>query len=195
MEVLAVIPARGGSKRLPRKNIKLLAGRPLIAYTIDAARECKLITRIVVSTEDAEIAAVARGLGVEVIDRPRKYATDWTPSEFVLEHCLHEFYLRGYDPNIVVLLQPTSPIRKEGIIDACIRQVADDDNPHFAYSTSGQGADGQCYAWRKKDWTGACIGVGILSSVVVDIDTQEDFERAEAILHSRSRSEPQRAGA
>jgi len=110
---LAIIPARGGSKRIPRKNIALLDGKPLIQYTIEAARGCPLIDRIVVSTEDAEVAEVAKALGAEVpCLRPQELAQDNTYTLPVLQHMMA--YLQeeqDYQPWAVVTLQPTSPLR------------------------------------------------------------------------------------
>lgn len=117
--VLAVIPARGGSKRVPRKNIRLFRGEPLIAWTIYAAMDSKYVDKVVVSTEDAEIAHVARLLGAEVIDRPAELATDTATSEDVLRHALT--VKEGFA--WVVLLQPTSPLRTSKDIDACIDQL------------------------------------------------------------------------
>lgn len=112
-KVLAIIPARGGSKGVPRKNIKLLNDKPLIAYTIDVAKECKdVIDRCVVSTEDHEIKMVAQQWGGEVVDRPAELAEDKTKSEPVLTHVVE--YLEekeGYRPNAVLLLSPTCPFR------------------------------------------------------------------------------------
>ena len=87
-EILAIIPARGGSKSLPRKNVKLLCGKPLIAYTIEAAKESYFITRIVVSTEDKEIAKIAKSYGVQVIKRPEKLAGDKVLIQPVMGHVL-----------------------------------------------------------------------------------------------------------
>jgi CMP-N-acetylneuraminic acid synthetase len=115
--ILGVTPARGGSKGVPRKNVRPLDGRPLIAWTIEAARASRLIDRYVVSTEDAEIAAVARDLGAEVIDRPPELATDAASTVAVLQHVLTRI-----DAGTVVLLQATSPIRDPGLIDRCIEQ-------------------------------------------------------------------------
>lgn len=114
--ILVVIPARGGSKRIPRKNIRLFDGQPLIAWSIYAARQSKHIDRIVVSTEDDEIRRVAHKLGAEVIDRPAHLATDTASSEDVMRHVLYE--LPKYA--MIVLLQPTSPYRSPEDIDACI---------------------------------------------------------------------------
>ena len=113
VRVFAIVPARGGSKGVPRKNIKLLAGRPLLAYTADAARASGVCDRIVLSTDDPEIAAVGRDCGLEVPRlRPANLATDTTPMLPVLQHMLDTLGEEGWQPDIVVLLQPTSPLRR-----------------------------------------------------------------------------------
>jgi CMP-N,N'-diacetyllegionaminic acid synthase len=117
-----VIPARGGSKGIPRKNLAILAGRPLLAYTADAARASGGLTRVVVSTEDDEIAGVTRRLGVEVpFLRPARLAADETPMLDVLTDLVASLEQRErYRPDILVLLQPTSPFRRAEHIDAAI---------------------------------------------------------------------------
>lgn len=120
--VLAIVPARGGSKGVPRKNVRLLAGRPLLAYTADAARASEVCDRIVLSTDDAEIADVGRACGLDVpCLRPPDLATDTTPMLPVLQHMLGELEREGWQPDIVVLLQPTSPLRRA----AHIRQAVE----------------------------------------------------------------------
>jgi N-acylneuraminate cytidylyltransferase len=123
--VLAVIPARGGSKSVPKKNIRPLLGRPLIAYTLQTARQAKLLDRIVVSTDDDEIAGVAAGLGAEVIRRPAELATDAAPTELALLHVLEVLGRTGYHPEAVVTLEPTSPLRTAQLIDRCIEALAE----------------------------------------------------------------------
>jgi N-acylneuraminate cytidylyltransferase/CMP-N,N'-diacetyllegionaminic acid synthase len=123
VEILAIIPARGGSKGLPGKNLRHLAGRPLIAYAIDAALASSFKPRIVVSTDSEEIASAARELGAEVpFMRPAELAGDETPMFPVIRHAL-EWLARneGYEPELVVLLQPTSPLRTAQHIDGAIR--------------------------------------------------------------------------
>ncbi|MDR1608632.1 MAG: acylneuraminate cytidylyltransferase family protein [Deltaproteobacteria bacterium] len=115
--IIGVIPARGGSKGIPRKNIKLIAGRPLIAWTIQAAQESQFMDRFVVSTEDPEIAEVAKSYGAEVLERPPHLAQDETISRLVLEHALDQ--LGGES---VVLMQPTSPYRRQGLVDLALSQ-------------------------------------------------------------------------
>jgi len=126
IKVLCVIPARGGSKRLPRKNIRLLAGKPLIAYTIEAAKQSSLVTDIVFSSEDEEIINVAKQYGAPVpFVRPKELATDEVRNIDVVKHAL--LYMetqnsKKYD--IIVLLQPTSPVRKSFHIDEAINLLA-----------------------------------------------------------------------
>jgi N-acylneuraminate cytidylyltransferase/CMP-N,N'-diacetyllegionaminic acid synthase len=119
---LAIIPARGGSKGIPGKNILPLLGKPLIAYTIDAARKASLIGRVLVSTDDPEIAAIATQFGAEVpFLRPPELARDETPTLPVLQHLLTQLKLsENYEPEIIVLLQPTSPLRRAGDIDRAV---------------------------------------------------------------------------
>ncbi len=117
LKVLAVVPARGGSKGLPRKNIRDLAGRPLIAWTLAAARQSRYIDRCIVSTDDPEIAEVARAEGGDVpFMRPSALAGDTADTNSVLRHAVEQ--LGGYD--ILVTLQPTSPLRIAADIDQAL---------------------------------------------------------------------------
>jgi CMP-N,N'-diacetyllegionaminic acid synthase len=121
MRVLGFIPARGGSKGLPGKNLVPLAGRPLIAYTCDAARQSSRLARVVVSTDDPEIARVAASCGVDVpFMRPRELARDDTPMIDVVRHALAELDRRGDRFDAVAVLQPTSPLRRAEHIDAVV---------------------------------------------------------------------------
>ena len=117
-----MIPARGGSKGVPRKNVAPVAGRPLLAYTTDAARASRRLTRIVVSTDDEEIAGVARQLGVDVpFLRPPRLAADDTPMLDVLVDLVGTLRAREqYVPDLLVLLQPTSPFRHAQHIDDAV---------------------------------------------------------------------------
>lgn len=125
-EVLGIIPARGGSKGVPGKNIRLLAGKPLIVWTIEAAQAAQTISRLVVSTDDPAIAAVAAQAGAEVIDRPAELAGDTTPTEPVLFHALETLAsAEGYQPDAIALLQCTSPLRGADVIDAGVRKLFD----------------------------------------------------------------------
>ena len=126
-EVLAVIPARGGSKGIPRKNIRDFAGYPLIAYSIAAGLQSKYVTRTIVSTDDVEIAAVAREYGADTpFLRPAEFSQDNTTDLPVFKHALdwlkeHE----GYVPDIVIQLRPTSPIRPRDCVDSAIQILID----------------------------------------------------------------------
>lgn len=130
MEVLAIIPARGGSKGIPRKNIRMVAGKPLLAHNIEQARLTPSITRVVVSTDDGEIAAVAREYGAEVVDRPADISGDTASSEAALVHTLdHLCHAEGYTPDLLVFLQATSPLTLaediEGTIQSLLTENAD----------------------------------------------------------------------
>lgn len=122
VEVLAIIPARGGSKGIPRKNIRNFAGHPLIAYSIEAGLQARTVTRVIVSTDDEEIAAVARRYGADVpFLRPAEIAQDQTLDLPVFQHALawlqeHE----NYCPDVVVQLRPTSPIRPPALVDEAV---------------------------------------------------------------------------
>lgn len=118
-EVLAFIPARGGSKSIPRKNIRLLAGYPLVAYSIAAALEAHRVTRVIVSTDDREIADIAHQYGAEVpFMRPRELAQDDTPDLPVFQHALRWLKENDkYHPEMIVHLRPTSPLRRIQQID------------------------------------------------------------------------------
>lgn len=124
-EVLAIIPARGGSKSMPRKNIKLFCGFPLIAWSIAAAKQSKQVTRVIVSTDDKEIAATAREFGAQTpFLRPTRLAQDDTRDLPVFVHALewldkHE----GYKVDVVVQLRPTSPIRPIGLVDKAVETL------------------------------------------------------------------------
>lgn len=126
-EVLAIVPARGGSKGIPRKNIRLFAGYPLIAYSIAAGLQAATVTRTIVSTDDEEIAAVARQFGAETpFIRPAELAQDKTTDLPVFQHALrwlaeHE----NYRPDVVVQLRPTSPIRPRDCVDRAVRLLLD----------------------------------------------------------------------
>ncbi|HCR71192.1 MAG TPA: hypothetical protein DIW23_07105, partial [Anaerolineae bacterium] len=122
-DILALIPARGGSKGIPRKNIRSFAGYPLIAWSIAAAKQSELVTRVIVSTDDEEIAKVAREWGAEApFLRPAEFAQDNTTDLPVFEHALKWLEdVEGYRPDIIIQLRPTSPIRPKNMLDDAIR--------------------------------------------------------------------------
>ncbi|HLD82958.1 MAG TPA: acylneuraminate cytidylyltransferase family protein [Candidatus Omnitrophota bacterium] len=124
MDILCIIPARGGSKGVKNKNIKPVLGKPLIAYTIEAALKSKLANKVVVSTDGQRIAKAALRYGAQVIKRPKKFATDTSPIEDALRHTVKELKrTEGYLPKIVVSLQANNPIRKNGQIDEAIKKL------------------------------------------------------------------------
>lgn len=124
-EVLAIVPARGGSKSIPRKNIRLFAGHPLIAYSIAAGLAAEMVSRLIVSTDDVEIAEIARLYGAEIpFLRPDELSRDNTPDLPVFQHALNWLYdHEGYRPEIVVQLRPTSPFRNTVHIDRAVLQL------------------------------------------------------------------------
>lgn len=148
MSVLAVIPARGGSKGVPRKNLRLVGGKPLLAWTVEAAAKSRYLDRCILSSEDPEINKTAKSLGCDVpFIRPVELAGDLVTTIQVVQHALHE--LSGYD--LIVILQPTSPLRLAIDIDACLERlvehnapacvsVAQSKGPWWTYSIN---ADGQ----------------------------------------------------
>lgn len=134
--VLAIIPARGGSKGVPRKNIRLLAGKPLITWTIEEAKKSKYIDRLILSSEDEEIIQVAREYGCEVpFKRPIELAQDDTPG---IEPVIHAINTLEDNYDYVVLLQPTSPLRTVEDIDGCIQHCIMTELPACVSVTEAQ---------------------------------------------------------
>ena len=124
--VVAIIPARGGSKGIPGKNIRLLNDKPLIAYSIEASCEAKMVDQVYVSTDDHHIAQVATDYGASIIHRPPELATDTASSESALLHALEIIEESGTQPELVVFLQCTSPLRTSTDIDLAIQQLRDE---------------------------------------------------------------------
>lgn len=223
-----VIPARGGSKRIPRKNIRTFAGRPLIAYAIAAARQCGLFERIVVSTDDAEIAEIARSEGAEVpFVRPADLADDHTPTVPVIAHAIRACLSNGWEADCVCCLYAGVPFIEladlTGALTLLEQSGADYCFPVTEYSSPVQRAlvriddgrmtpffpefelvrtqdlkhayhdAGQFYWGRKDAWLNnsrihsSGIGYPIPQWRVVDIDTEEDWARAQALYHFISR--------
>lgn len=154
MTVLAIIPARGGSKGVPHKNLKLLSGKPLVAYTIETALAVDAIDSIVLSTDDPEIAQVGKDLGLDVPKlRPAELATDHTPMLDVLQYEVAQAEQTGTAVKLVVLLQPTSPLRRASHIEdsldlmtdlgadavVTVRPVPADYNPAWVYRRDSNG--------------------------------------------------------
>jgi len=237
LKVLGLIPARGGSKGIPRKNIRILAGKPLLQYTAESALAARRLTRVVLSTEDAEIAEVGRRCGLDVpFLRPAELARDDTPTLPVLQHAVRTLESAGERYDAVCLLQPTSPMRRSQDIDACIELLGQADaesvvtllpvpaeyNPHWVYFRSDDGffrlstgeanpiprrqalppafrREGSVYVirrdvlMRQDSLYGAKLaGCLIEASGSVNIDTPQDWERAEELLRSRAAADGQR---
>ena len=155
IRVFGLVPARGGSKGVPRKNVRLLAGKPLLQYTAEAALGATRLSRVLLSTEDEEIASVGRRCGLEVpFLRPVELARDDTPSLPVVQHAVRWMETTGERFDAVCLLQPTSPLRRAEDIDACIsllegsgadavvtvRPVPLMYNPHWTYVQRADGS-------------------------------------------------------
>lgn len=228
LRVLGLIPARGGSKGVPRKNARLLAGRPLLAWTAEAALAARTLARVVLSTDDAEIAELGRSCGLDVpFPRPAELARDDTPMLPVVRHALAELERAGDRFDAVCLLQPTSPLRRSEDIDSCVemleatgadsvvsvRPVPPEHNPHWVYFRNAEGflhlatgepepiprrqelppgyhRDGMVYVARREVVLerNSLYGERLTAYVRpnpgenVNIDTPEDWERAERLL-------------
>ena len=175
--VLAVIPARGGSKRCPRKNIRPFRGQPLIAWTWETARGSALLDNIVCSTDDVEIANIAHGLALPVIWRPADLATDTATNEDVLRHALAQ-----YPSDWVVLLQPTSPLRRRTDINNCLLAAYQHKKPAITYRPDGT-KNGAVYCARASwiadhDFTDPDHVQFIMpEGRSLDIDYPADFDR------------------
>ena len=204
--ILGITPARGGSKGVPRKNIKMIAGKPLIAWAIEAAKQSKLIDKYIVSTEDNEISDIAKQYGSEVLVRPSNLATNSATMLSVLEHVVDKVPC-----DIVVLLSPASPIRNSGLIDECINEFLENKYDSLAtgfmckFQEYGKSAsrrqdikgffydDGNVYIMKadlikKGDRYGKKIGRKIISREEnTDIDDEFDFWIAEQILERRKK--------
>jgi len=160
-EAVGIIPARGGSKGVPRKNIKLLAGKPLVAYTIEAALAAKTLRRVIVSTDDKEIARISKEYGAEVpFLRPKHLAKDTTPDLPVFQHALQ--YLEdneGYKPDIIVHLRPTTPFKTGKLIDDAVYKLI---------STGADGVRTVCLADYHPYWMKRIEGDRILPFMNLD---------------------------
>lgn len=154
MRILAIIPARGGSKGVPRKNIKLLGGKPLIQYTSEIALKSKYLTKVILSSEDEEIMNIAEIAGIEVpFKRPSNLAEDKTPTLPVILHALDFLSAQGEKYDAVCLLQTTCPFRTVAFLDAAIhkfiekgtdslvsvQEVPHEYNPHWTFEENISG--------------------------------------------------------
>ena len=230
MRILGIIPARGGSKGIPGKNIKLLGGQPLIKYTVDSAVNSKNLTRVILSSEDPSIIETAKKIGLEVpFVRPEEFSRDNTPSIEVVKHALHYFSDQGKNYDAICLLQPTTPFRRDKLIDEAIgkfimggfdslisvREIPSEYNPHWAFEdhegtlriATGENdpitrrqelpkayhRDGAIYLTKvevllnSNSLLGDKIGyIDTTGEKYVNLDTPEDWKRAEKILKYNS---------
>ncbi len=234
LEVLAVVPARAGSQSIPRKNIKPFAGHALLAYSVAAGLQSKLVTRVIVSTDDVEIAEIAREYGAEApFMRPAELAMDDTTDLPVFQHALNWLSSEeGYNPALVVQLRPTSPVRPPDCVDRALELLIADhradsvrgvvpsgQNPYKMWVISDAGPmnpllkDGPAEAYNQPRqglpatfWqtghidairTNTLLEKGSMSGDVilpfildaryaVDIDTENDWRRAERLLEENS---------
>lgn len=205
--ILGVIPARGGSRRVKRKNIRPLCGKPLIAWTIEAAKESKLLDRCVVSTEDPEISSIAENFKAEILPRPAALASD----ESLIVDALQDI-LKTIKADIMVLLQPTSPMRNKGLIDLCIKRFIKNNADCLAtgfqckfreYGDSTPGFkgffydDGNVYVIKTdlirqgKLFGGKVERVEITREENIEIDDEFDLWMAEQVLSRRIKEKRQ----
>jgi len=147
MEILSIIPARGGSKGIPMKNLKLLNGKPLLDYSVCASLKSKFITRTIVSSDHPKILRRAEKLGAEIIKRPKKLATDSSHIEPVMEFCMNYLKIKeNYHPEIIILLQNTSPLRTTKHIDTAINYFL-----HSNFDSMISGYYSHNFIWRIKN--------------------------------------------
>ena len=199
--IIGLIPARGGSKGVPNKNIKTICGKPLIVWTIEKAKRSRLLDKVIVSTDSDAIAEIAQKAGAEILKRPDYLATDTASTQDVMVHALQSF-----PADTLVLLQPTSPCRSEGLIDECILEFQERDYDSLAtgwicdYKEYGKNMlprqqingffydDGNVYVIKaenilKGDRYGIRIGHKIISRYEnAEIDDEYDFWLLEQIL-------------
>lgn len=168
MKILGLIPARGGSKGIPGKNLAPLCGKPLIQWTIEAAQKSNLLTRCVLSSEDSEILQVASELGMETVARPFELATDDTPTHEVVSHAVRHLGLLW---DAVLVLQPTNPLRNTDDIDAAISLSESNDGCGvLSVSPVGEFHPSRMYSWNHPNPT----------------DQVHSFDRASAHLPRQS---------
>lgn len=226
MKILGVIPARGGSKGVPGKNIKQLGGKPLLAYTAEVALNSKYISKTILSTDDPDIASAGEKLGLEVpFLRPAELAMDTTPTLPVIIHALNYYKELGEEFDVVCLLQATSPFKASGFLDKAIEkfinsdpdslvsvlEVPDHFNPHWTFFEKGNGylqiatgekelitrrqelpnayfRDGSIYLTKSSVILNGSLYGEKMSYIIndpsfyINIDTQKDWEKAEAWL-------------
>ena len=175
-EVLAIIPARGGSKGIPRKNIRPFAGHPLIAFSIAAALQAETVTRVIVSTDDPEIAEVARHFGAETpFLRPAELAADCSTDLPVFQHALD--WLAGqedYHPEIVLHLHATSPVRPRGFVDRAVGLLRDHPGAECVRSVVSPGQN-PYKMWKIDAQSGCMIPLLTVQGIVEPYNTPRQW--------------------
>jgi CMP-N-acetylneuraminic acid synthetase len=212
MNIMSFIPARGGSKGVPGKNKKVLGDKPLIAWTIEDALESRLFNRVVVSTEDDRIASISNEWGAEVIVRPEELATDTADLQDAVNHTLKQLKGEDYVPDYMVVMSPTSPFRRQGLVDHAIHKalqnidlcyvhslrpipfdsrdlVHPNGRPYIQEDLHGE-HEGRLYSLsmsfgveRMKPGKSERDGIELLPDESIDIDLPADWAAAERICH------------
>ena len=196
MNILGIIPARGGSKRVPKKNTRLLGGEPLIAYTICCARFCvdyDVLEDAVVSSDDDEILSVAKHYDSKTLKRPPEMASDGASSYPLILHALKEMGAYEY----ICLLQPTSPFRTPEDVGNCVKAMTYfNEYPAWATAISGEGVPNGAVYIARTDWLRDSLANGVTHPFdgpavarvdmpwwrSIDIDTENDFIQAEQMI-------------
>lgn len=178
MKTIGIIPARGGSKRLPRKNERLLLGRTLLHWTIECARKCNTLDAFYVSTEDWALGLLAHSMGASIIRRPDELATDGASLENVIRHAL-----MLHPAKFVVLLQPTSPFRLPQDVDECVMMSKKNGETVISYGPNGK--NGAVYVCRSEwiqefNFSDTHVQYFMPEERSIDIDTIQDLMKAEA---------------
>lgn len=211
VKILSLIPARGGSKGVPGKNKKVLGDKPLVAWTIEDAVASKTVDRVVVSTEDQEIAGIAKEWGAEVVRRPPVLATDTADLQDAVDYTVGVIRKTGYDPEYLLVMFPTSPFRRDDLIDRALGMAIKDPAVHAINALVPLGhhledilrVDGSPYIDPKTaailDGTtfgfsmnfavnklspesGKRMGIPLIPDESIDIDLPEDWQTAERAL-------------
>ena len=178
---VAIIPARGGSKRLPNKNIYSIFGKPLIFYAIEACKKAKNIDRVFVSTEDKDIRTVSKKFGAEIIDRPDYLAADNIWTQEVLKHAVLDIASRGIKFDLVARIQANSPEVRPEKIDEAIKKLVGH-NLWEVFSVDKDGfEDGAIHILRRNVVFQNALSVyrGVIFTDYIDIHTKEDIKKVE----------------
>lgn len=180
-KIVALIPARGGSKRLERKNVRLIGGRPMISYAIEACKVSNMIDEVYVSTEDPEIRGVAIEYGAKVVDRPAELAEDKVRTQDVFKHFAE---VREFD--ILVSVQANSPNVKTMNIDEAIDMLIKNDLWEVRSVDSKGLENGAFWVLKRKTiyWDGLSVYFGVVTDDAIDIHTAEDLKRAEEMMEN-----------